>query len=126
DQRAGGVGSVLLPRKRRHLHPGDGRRQVVQRVAQHLRVEGPGALHVLHGNLEPAHDVHGASSRLVRRTLTARHPDRETAYRTFLVYVWAMPRTMRSVAAPRTIRVNVLALHDSTALVPIGLADMLR
>jgi len=42
------------------------------------------------------------------------------------VYVWAMPRTKRTVAAPRAIRVHVLALHDSTALVPIGLVDMLR
>jgi transcriptional regulator GlxA family with amidase domain len=37
-----------------------------------------------------------------------------------------MPRTVRSIAAPRAIRVHVLALHDSTALVPIGLVDMLR
>lgn len=42
------------------------------------------------------------------------------------MYVWAMPPATRSISAPRAIRVHVLALHDSTALVPIGLVDMLR
>jgi transcriptional regulator GlxA family with amidase domain len=37
-----------------------------------------------------------------------------------------MPPARRSLSAPRAIRVRVLALHDSTALVPIGLVDLLR
>jgi transcriptional regulator GlxA family with amidase domain len=42
----------------------------------------------------------------------------QSAYGTFLGYVWAM--------AGKSLRIHILALRDSTALVPIGLADMLR
>lgn len=52
--------------------------------------------------------------------------DHETAYGTFLVYGWAMARRPPSARSSRVLRVHILALRDSTALVPIGLADMLR
>jgi len=42
------------------------------------------------------------------------------------VYGWAMTRSSGSASLPRVLRVHVLALRDSTALVPIGLMDMLR
>ena len=42
------------------------------------------------------------------------------------MYDWAMARSSRRPEARRVLRIHVLALHDSTALVPVGLVDMLR